>query len=375
MVHTAFTRFSQFFKRHEARIPLYVSLLIAVFSINLAIQYNTFADDSTERIAETTFFGNLEDDGKGCGVYTVLNMAIDIFSIGVGIVAVVGIMIVGIQYLTAKDNEQQVSKSKRRMIEIVIGLVAYAVLFVAFQWLLPGGSLNTTKCNTVDDATLAEMKAAEQAAKQASRNQTSTTTPQSDTTGGKGGTASNPIAASGNSAPVCTNCTWGERIAQTAELLAWPYGTPKKTWHHNYSEPTGFKKWSDLKKARPTEAFMKAYDTVRPNHKLKTWGGIGADCARFVIVVALYSGHEPKWENWTLFDTHFNNHKDRWKVFNKNSTTPQRGDICYKNYSGGFHTRIYLGNGLIAEANHHGKSFGHIAKGNCNGYKIARSKR
>ena len=58
-------------------------------------------------------------------------------SVCVGILGVIGITVVGIQYLTAGGSEEKVKKSKRRMLEIVIGIVAYVILYSALKWLLP----------------------------------------------------------------------------------------------------------------------------------------------------------------------------------------------------------------------------------------------
>ena len=66
------------------------------------------------------------------GVFTLV---MDIMSIGVGILGVIGIMVVGIQYLTAGGSEEKTRKAKRRMFEIVIGLVLYAVLYAVLKWL------------------------------------------------------------------------------------------------------------------------------------------------------------------------------------------------------------------------------------------------
>ena len=59
---------------------------------------------------------------------------------GIGILATIGIVISGVQYLTAGDNEDQVKKSKRRIFEIIIGLAAYALIAALLTWLLPGYS-------------------------------------------------------------------------------------------------------------------------------------------------------------------------------------------------------------------------------------------
>ena len=142
--------------------------LFAIISLTMILSFHdVFAADSSADIAETTFFGNLKDDGQGCGVYTVLNLVVEILSIGIGILGVIGIMVVGIQYLTAKGNEEQAKKAKRRIFEIILGLAAYAVLFAVIQWLLPGGLLNSSStCTTVSDEELAQIRAKEQAAKQ-----------------------------------------------------------------------------------------------------------------------------------------------------------------------------------------------------------------
>ena len=77
------------------------------------------------------------DDGKGSGVKDVLNLVVDIMTVGIGILGVIGITLVGVQYLTAGGEEEKVRKAKRRMFEIVIGLVAYVILYAVLRWLLP----------------------------------------------------------------------------------------------------------------------------------------------------------------------------------------------------------------------------------------------
>ena len=98
----------------------------------------------------TIFFGDIQDDGEGCGVYMILNLILDILTYGIGIAAIIGISISGIMYLTSKGNEANTTKAKRRIYEIVIGLAAYAVLYVALNFLLPGGNWNTS--NTCKEA-------------------------------------------------------------------------------------------------------------------------------------------------------------------------------------------------------------------------------
>lgn len=91
----------------------------------------------------TAILGQGSDGALGCecgngeSVRSVLGYVVNILTVGVGILGVVGISITGVQYLTAGGNEEQVKKAKRRLFEIVIGLAFYAVIFSLMRWLIP----------------------------------------------------------------------------------------------------------------------------------------------------------------------------------------------------------------------------------------------
>ncbi|MBR2767096.1 SGNH/GDSL hydrolase family protein [Candidatus Saccharibacteria bacterium] len=98
---------------------------------------------------ETSFFGNMQDDGQGCGVYTILSLVVDTLSIGVAILALIGIALTGVKYLMAKGDIEQAKNAKHRMYQIIVGLVAYVLLYAGVQWLLPGGHFNSNQsCST-----------------------------------------------------------------------------------------------------------------------------------------------------------------------------------------------------------------------------------
>lgn len=366
-------KFLSIFKRIRLRNLIAIAILICLFLVPFVSNCAFAEEESSKDIVETTFFGNLKDDGKGCGVYTVLNTAIDILSIGIGILGVIGITVAGIRYLTAGGNVQQTVKAKRRIFEIIIGLVAYVSIYAVTQWLLPGGKLNTTVCQTISDEQLAEIRAKEEAAKLAAQQALRDQLNEKNGGSGSNGTSSSPDSS------ICTNCEWGERIAQTAELLAWP-NKPQSNWKHNYSEGLGgIKKWSDFGKARPNDAFIKAIDEVWPKHGFKSVVAVGADCNTFVNVVLAYSGHDPekiKGRNRGKAQSYYGskNQKTKWQ---KVTGKPERGDVCFKSWSDAsgshFHTRVYLGDGKVAEAGHYSKRFGHIASGGCGGgYQVYR---
>lgn len=88
---------------------------------------------------DNTGDGRYCDDEKGGGIFMILGIVLDVLTYGVGILAVVGFVMVGIMYTTARDNEGQVAKAKERLGQIVIGLVIYALLYALLQFLIPGG--------------------------------------------------------------------------------------------------------------------------------------------------------------------------------------------------------------------------------------------
>lgn len=79
-----------------------------------------------------------EGDGSA-GISGILNLVLNIMTMGVGILATVGLIISGIQWLTARDNENQVIKAKSRIFNIVIGIALWGVMYMLLAWLTPGG--------------------------------------------------------------------------------------------------------------------------------------------------------------------------------------------------------------------------------------------
>lgn len=114
-------------------ISLLTAFILAFSTFNLVPAFA--ADDDKDTGPQTAILNNCgqSDDGVTC----ILKLVVDTMSIGIGILGVIGITIVGVQYLTAGGDEAKTRKAKQRMFEIVIGLVAYVVIYAALTWLLP----------------------------------------------------------------------------------------------------------------------------------------------------------------------------------------------------------------------------------------------
>ena len=72
------------------------------------------------------FCESAESDGEQT-IKDIIIFVISILSVGIGVLATIGLIICGYLIMTARDNEQQVSKAKKRLLEIVIGIVIWAI--------------------------------------------------------------------------------------------------------------------------------------------------------------------------------------------------------------------------------------------------------
>jgi hypothetical protein len=64
-----------------------------------------------------------------------------VLSAGVGIIVVTVIIIGGIQYSIAGDNANATKAARDRIMNGLIALFAFMLIFAFLQWLIPGGIL------------------------------------------------------------------------------------------------------------------------------------------------------------------------------------------------------------------------------------------
>jgi polygalacturonase len=82
------------------------------------------------------------------GIWGILIIAINILTTGLGIVAVAGIVYGSVLYTSAGGSVEQTKKAKVIIFGVIIGLIAYALMFSFLQWLIPGGLFSSAKPTT-----------------------------------------------------------------------------------------------------------------------------------------------------------------------------------------------------------------------------------
>ena len=104
---------------------------------------------SSSSSAKTAILKSCADDsGNGDGILCLLRQGLEILSYVVGALGFVALVFVGFQYLTAGDNEEQIKKAKRRIVEIVIGVALFLLANVIVQWLTPTNTNNGNNNNS-----------------------------------------------------------------------------------------------------------------------------------------------------------------------------------------------------------------------------------
>lgn len=82
---------------------------------------------------------NSGTDPKNNAIWGVLIIALNILTASVGIAAVGGIVYGSIMYTTAADSTEQTKKAIEIIRNVVLGLVAYGLMYIGLNFLIPGG--------------------------------------------------------------------------------------------------------------------------------------------------------------------------------------------------------------------------------------------
>lgn len=78
-------------------------------------------------------------DIKPTGLFLFLRWVLTILTAVVGIAAIGTIIWAGIMYASAADDSGQVAKAKTLIRDVIIGVIAYGLMIVGLNWLVPGG--------------------------------------------------------------------------------------------------------------------------------------------------------------------------------------------------------------------------------------------
>jgi hypothetical protein len=120
-------------------------LILTLVSLASVIGISTaavpvYAAEVTCGVLDKSMCDNAQQkDLEKSGLFDLLRFAISLLTAGVGIAAVGVFVYAGILYSSAGGDSARVSQAKKLITDATIGLLLYAVVFFALNWLIPGG--------------------------------------------------------------------------------------------------------------------------------------------------------------------------------------------------------------------------------------------
>lgn len=82
---------------------------------------------------------NKSTNAQDNGVWKILIFILQIMTAGVGVLGVAGIVYGAVLYTTAADKAEQTKKAIGVITNVVIGIIAYGLMYLVLNFLIPGG--------------------------------------------------------------------------------------------------------------------------------------------------------------------------------------------------------------------------------------------
>lgn len=126
----------------KSKATVLISSLLLVLSMSVTVLTQPVSADLQCTVLPQDICSkatNSDGSSNNSAVLSLLQWAIGILAGGVGVAAVAAFVYAGIVYSSADGKAEQVKKAKDIMTNTVIGLVVFAAMALALQWLIPGG--------------------------------------------------------------------------------------------------------------------------------------------------------------------------------------------------------------------------------------------
>lgn len=111
-----------------------LAAVVCAAFVTVAITTPTFADCNTGVLPQDWCDGR----NGGTGIEAMLEDLVWIVGSIAGVIAVPFIAMAGFTWMTATDDPGKVQTAKKRILEIVVGLIVYVFVGLIITWLIPG---------------------------------------------------------------------------------------------------------------------------------------------------------------------------------------------------------------------------------------------
>jgi hypothetical protein len=86
--------------------------------------------------------GEEAGDVTQTGLWSLLIQIINWLTMGIGVVAVGGLAYASYHYISARGDAGEVKRAKEIITDVILGLMAYALMYSLLNYLIPGGIFN-----------------------------------------------------------------------------------------------------------------------------------------------------------------------------------------------------------------------------------------
>lgn len=124
-----------------------IAVAVAVGFLMFAPAPIAYAEDDTHKCTNLINVGDCDDVGED-DIWSIINVFVAIITAGLIIAGTIGIIYCGYLVLTARDDTTKVEKAKKRLADIVIGLMAVVIFGGLISWFLPGGIPSAAEIKT-----------------------------------------------------------------------------------------------------------------------------------------------------------------------------------------------------------------------------------
>lgn len=100
------------------------------------------ADCATSVLPDSLCGNSTSSDVEDTGVWLLLIYILNILTAGVGVAALGGIIYGAILYTSAGGSQEQTKKAMGIITNVVVGVIAYALMYGFLNFLIPGGIFN-----------------------------------------------------------------------------------------------------------------------------------------------------------------------------------------------------------------------------------------
>ena len=107
---------------------------------------SAYAADCKEGQVKTAVLGQdgcYDVDDHGEVILVIISRVLTILTYGVGAIGVLGITVAGVHYTMSAGNAGAAAKARTRIVEVLIGLLCWGLMYSFLEWLLPGGIFNS----------------------------------------------------------------------------------------------------------------------------------------------------------------------------------------------------------------------------------------